>query len=161
MKITFLALVAFLGLNNKYAQTHELVKHDGVVQQVNFIKQENNIIYYSNPGSPEQKQISSYAVSSIKNITSSEQKTVSSKVTVSSKSDYKNVKVLENQNQAIGLKKAATFTGQMNKTKGMSPSNQFANTTQSIKHRVAAEGYSFVAIKKMSNGTYEAIAYTY
>ena len=161
MKITILALIAFLGLHNKYAQTHELVKHDGAVQQVNFIKQENNIIYYSNPGSQEQKQISFYAVSSIKNNSTSEYEMISTKINVDSKSDYRNVKVLKNESEATGLKKIETFTGQLNRTKGISTTEQFENTTQRIKHRVAAQGYSFVVINKFQNGTYKAIAYTY
>ena len=161
MKITLLALTLLLGFNTQIAQSHEIVKHDGEKQKINFIKQENNIIYYSNPGSPELKEISTYAVSTLKKDASSEQVTVSRKVTVASKSDYNKVKVLESENQASGLKKATTFTGQWNKTKGISPNDQFKNTVQSIKHRVASEGYSFVTINKLNNGTYEAIAYTY
>ena len=130
MKITLLALTLLLGFNTQIAQSHEIVKHDGEKQKINFIKQENNIIYYSNPGSPELKEISTYAVSTLKKDASSEQVTVSNKVTVASKSDYNKVKVLK-------------------------------NTIQSIKHRVASKGYSFVTINKLNNSTYEAIAYTY
>lgn len=161
MKITLLALTLLLGLNTQTAQSHEIVKHDGEKQKINFIKQENNIIYYSNPGSPELKKISTYAVSTLKTDVASEHVTVSNKVTVASKSDYHKVKVLNSENQATGLKKATTFTGQWNKTKGLSPNDQLKNTIQSIKYRVAKDGYSFVTINKLNNGTYEAIAYTY
>ena len=161
MKITLLALTLLMSLNTQMAQSHEIVKHDGEKQKIDFIKQENNIIYYSNPGSSELKEISTYAVSTLKTNATSEHVTVSNKVTVTSKSDYKKVTLLENENQAKGLKKATTFTGQSNKTKGISPNDQLKNTIQSIKHRVASEGYSFVTINKLQNGTYEAIAYTY
>ena len=43
-------------------------------------------------------EISTYAVSTLKKDASSEQVTVSRKVTVASKSDYNKVKVLENEN---------------------------------------------------------------
>lgn len=161
MKITLLALTLLLGLNTQIAQSHEIVKHDGEKQKINFIKQENNIIYYSNPGSPELKEISTYAVSTLKTDASSEHVTISNKVTVASKSDYYKVKVLENEVQTLGLKKATTFTGILNKTKGMSPTAQMDRTIKIIKLRAAAEGYAFVSINKLGNGTYEAIAYTY
>lgn len=160
MKVTFLTLSLILGFN-VFAQTHQLVKHDGVEHQVNFIKQENNLIYYSDPGSQEQHKISSHAVASLKNLKSSENKTVSSKLTVTSKSDYKKVQVLQHQDHAVGLKKGVTFAGQLNKAKGISVSEQFENTKRSVKYKAAAQGYPFVAINKNNNGTYEAIAYTY
>lgn len=160
MKITFLTLSLVLGFN-AFAQTHQLVKHNGVEHQVNFIKQENNLIHYSHPGSQEHHKISLHAVSSLKNLKSSDHKIVSSKVAVASKSDYNKVQVLEHQDQAVGLKKADTFKGLLNKTKGISSSEQFENTKRSVKYLAAAKGYPFVAINKKNNGTYEAVAYTY
>lgn len=160
MKITFLTLALALGFN-VFAQTHQLVKHDGVEHQVNFIKQENDIIHYSQPGSQEQHKISLHAVASIKDLKSSDHKTVSSKVAVASKSDYNKVKVLKHEDHVAGLKKVATFTGQLNKAKGISTSEQFANTTRSVKYKAAEKGYPFVTIDKKNNGTYEAVAYTY
>jgi len=160
MKVTFLTLALVLGFN-AFAQTHQLVKHDGVEHQVNFIKHENNVIHYSQPGSHEHHKISSHAVASLKNLKSAEHKTVSNKLAVSSKADYHKVQVLHHQDHAVGLKKVATFKGQLNRTKGISSAEQFEHTKRSIKYKAAAQGYPFVAINKKNNGTYEAIAYTY
>lgn len=160
MKITFLTLVLTLGFNS-FAQTHQLVKHDGVEHQVNFIKEENNLIHYSQPGSQEHYKISSHAVASLKNLKSSDHKTVSDKIAVTSKSDYNKVIVLDHEDHTVGLKKADTFKGLMNKTKGISAFEQFEKTVRSIKHRAAEKGYPFVIIDKKNNETYEAVAYTY
>ncbi|MEO8254036.1 MAG: hypothetical protein ABI554_06570 [Flavobacterium sp.] len=160
MKITFLTLLLALGFTS-FAQTHQLVKHDGAEHHVNFIKHENNVIHYSHPGSQEQQKISSHAVASIKHLKSSDHKKITEKVAVTSKSQYQKVKVLQHEDHALGLRKATVFKGQLNKAKGISSSEQFANTTRSVKYRAAEKGYPFVAINKKSNGTYEAIAYTY
>ena len=47
MKISFLTLLLILG-SISFAQTHQLVKHDGTAHVVNFIKNENNIIFKKN-----------------------------------------------------------------------------------------------------------------
>jgi hypothetical protein len=44
-----------------FAQTHQLIQHDGIVQDINFIKK-TKILFYSNPESQEQKTISIHAV---------------------------------------------------------------------------------------------------
>jgi hypothetical protein len=36
---------------NAPAQTHQLIQHDGIVQDINFIRQ--NLVFYSNPESQD------------------------------------------------------------------------------------------------------------
>ena len=160
MKTSFLLLFLVFGFN-VFSQTHHIVKHDGEVHHVNFIKQENNLIFYSDIGSYEEHKISSHAVATLKNLQSSEVRTISSKVTVASKSDYNKVKVLQHVDHAIGLKKAIVFKGQLNRAKGISSFEQFEYTIRNVKQKSADNGVPFVAINKKTNGTYEAIGYTY
>jgi hypothetical protein len=37
---------------NAFAQTHQLIQHDGIVQDINFIKIKN-LVFYSNPESQD------------------------------------------------------------------------------------------------------------
>lgn len=160
MKVTILALSLILG-SNPFNQTHKLVKHDGTEHAVNFIKNENNIIYYSNPESYEQQKISSLAVASLKNQKTSDVQTVSTKVVIETKRDFDKVIVLKQQDHTKGLKQVATYTGILNKTKGISSSEQMEQTIKSIKYKAAANGYPFITVNPKSDGTYEAVAYNY
>ncbi len=160
MKATFFTLLLIL-TSNAFAQTHQLTKHDGTVSSVNFIKNENNVIYYSNPESYEQQKISSFAVASLKNLKTSDLQTISPKVAVAKECDFDKVTVLKQQGQTAGLKQVVTFTGLLNKTKGISSAEQLDQTIKSIKYKAAAKGYPFVSVNQKTDGTYEAIAYNY
>lgn len=160
MKTAFLTLLLIL-TSNAFAQTHQLIKHDGTVSSVNFIKNENNVIYYSNPESYEEQKISSFAVASLKNQKTSEIKTVSPKVAIAAKCDFDNVTLLKQQDETNGLKKVATYTGILNKTKGISSSEQLDQTIKSVKYKAATNGYPFITVNPKADGTYEAIAYSY
>lgn len=160
MKIIILSLSLFIGCN-AFAQTHQLVQHDGMVKDVNFIKQEQNLLFYSNPESQEQKSVSINAVALVKDLKSSEKQNISTKNQINSKDDYLKVIVLENQEQAAGLKVVEQFEGQLNKAKGISVWEQYDNTKRAVKYRAAEKGYPFVFIVKKSNGSYQATAYNY
>ena len=160
MKIIFLSLSIIIGIN-AFSQTHQLVQHDGIIQDVNFIKQEQNLIYYSNPESQEQKSISIYTVNAIKDLKSSEKRIITKKIELNSKADYFKVIVLEDQKLAAGLKVAEQWGGQLNKAKGVSVWEQYENTKRTVKYRAAEKGYPFVFIVKKGNGSYKATAYNY
>jgi hypothetical protein len=160
MKNSLLILFLVLGFN-VFSQTHQIIKHDNESRLVNFIKDEDNLIYYSYIGSFEEHKISSYAVATLKSLQSSEVKTISSKISIASKSDYNKVKVLQHEDNAIGLKKVTIFKGQLNRAKGISSFEQFENTIRNVKYKAADKHLPFVVINKKTNGTYEAIAYTY
>lgn len=160
MKVTILTLLLSIG-GSAFAQTHQLIKHDGTVSSVNFIKNENNVIYYSNPESFEQQKISSFAVASLKNQKTSEIQTVSTKVAIAKECDFDKVTLLKQQDQTTGLKQVATYSGLLNKTKGISSSEQLDETIKSIKYKAAAKGYPFVSVNQKADGTYEAFAYNY
>ena len=158
MKNLFFTL-AILFANIAISQTHQISKHNGEELDVNFIKQENGLIYYSLNGSSEQYQITKYAVSKITNKQTNQTQKVSDKVIVDSKSDYKMVTVLS-QEKTIGLKQAANFSGISTKTKGEPPIANQNHTALRIKTQSASKGYPFVSIVE-NDGKYEAIAYMY
>ncbi|WP_166921408.1 hypothetical protein [Flavobacterium poyangense] len=159
MKIVYFT-VALLFANIAISQTHQITKHNGEQLNVNFIKNENDLIYYSLNGSTEEMKISKFAVSQVTNKQTSQTQKISDRVIVDSKSDYKLVQVLP-QEKTVGLKKAANFSGVSVKTKGEQPSAQQKQTAMLIKTKSALKGYPFVSIVEKGNGKYEAVAYVY
>jgi len=158
MKNLFFTL-AILFLNIAISQTHQITKHNGEELDVNFIKNENGLIYYAVNGSAEEHKISKYAVSKITNKQTNQIQKISDKVIIDSKSDYSMVTVLP-QEKTIGLKQAANFTGVSTKTKGEPPMANKNQTALRIKTKSASSGYPFVSIIE-KDGKYEAIAYMY
>ncbi|MFG4000705.1 hypothetical protein B0A67_07220 [Flavobacterium aquidurense] len=159
MKIIFFTL-SILFANIAISQTHQITKHNGEQLDVNFIKLENDLVYYSLNGSAEEHKITKYAVSQITNKQSSKTEKVSDKIIVDSKSDYKSVTVLS-QDKTVGLKQVANFTGVSTKTKGEPPIANQKNTAMRIKTQSASNGYPFVSIVEKGDGKYEAVAYVY
>ncbi|GIQ58863.1 hypothetical protein Flavo103_19990 [Flavobacterium collinsii] len=152
--------LSFLFANIAVGQSYQITKHNGEQLDVNFIKQENDLIYYSLNGSSEEHKISKYAVSQLTNKQTKESKKVSDKVVVDSKSDYKLVTVLP-QEKTVGLKQVANFSGVSTKTKGESPIANKNQTAMRVKSKLASNGYPFVSIVEKADGKYEAVAYAY
>ena len=159
MKNVFFTL-AILFVNIAISQTHQITKHNGEQLDVNFIKNENGLLYYSLSGSSEEIKISKHAVSSITNKQTKQTQKISDKVIVDSKDDYKMVTVLP-QEKTIGLKQAASFTGVSTRTKGEPPIANQKQTAMRIKTKSASNGYPFVSIIEKADGKYEAVAYVY
>ncbi|MEO8533150.1 MAG: hypothetical protein ABI441_05350 [Flavobacterium sp.] len=159
MKVLYFTL-SLLFANIAISQTHQITKHNGEQLDANFIKSENDLIYYSLNGSQEEFKISKFAVSNVKNKQTSQTQNISDKIIVDSKSDYKLVQVLS-QEKTIGLKQAAKFSGVSVNTKGEPPIAQQKHTAMLIKTKSASNGYPFVSIVEKDNGKYEAVAYVY
>lgn len=159
MKIKFLIL-GLLFTSFAFSQTHQIIKHNGEQLDVNYIKQDNDLIYYSLNGSQEQLTISKYAVAALNENGSSKLKTISPKIVIADKREYNSVKVLK-PSQTIGLKEVETFTGLSTKTKGESPLALKEHTERRIKTKSAVNGYPFVSIVEKPDGMYHAIAYVY
>ncbi|RXM45336.1 hypothetical protein BOW57_06640 [Flavobacterium sp. YO64] len=156
----FFTLSAVLFANIAISQTHQITKHNGEQLDVNFIKNENGLIYYSLNGSSEEVKISKYAVSQLTNKQTNQTQKISDKIIVDSKDDYKMVTVLP-QEKTIGLKEVASFTGVSTRTKGEPPIANKNQTAMRIKSKSASNGYPFVSIVEKGNGKYEAVAYAY
>lgn len=159
MKILYFTL-AVLFANVAISQTHQIAKHNGEQLDVNFIKNENGLIYYSLNGSSEEVKISKHAVSSITNKQTKQTQKISDKIVVDSKDDYKMVTVLP-QEKTIGLKQAGSFTGVSTRTKGEPPIANQKQTAMRIKSNSASNGYPFVSIIEKADGKYEAVSYVY
>ena len=159
MKNLFFTL-AILFANIAISQTHQITKHNGEQLDVNFIKNENGLIYYSLNGSSEEVKISKYAVSQIINKQTKQTQKISDRIVVDSKDDYKMVTVLP-QEKTIGLKQAANFSGVSTRTKGEPPIANQNQTAMRIKSKSASGGYPFVSIIEKENGKYEAVTYVY
>lgn len=159
MKILFFTL-SILFANLAISQTHQITKHNGEQLDVNFIKLDNDMVYYSLSGSAEEHKISKYAVSQLTNKQTNQSQKISDKVLVDSKSDYKFVTVLS-QEKAIGLKQVANFSGVSTNTKGEPPIANKNHTAMRIKTQSASNGYPFVSIVEKADGKYEAVAYVY
>ena len=159
MKILYFTLAMLLA-NVAISQTHQITKHSGEQLDVNFIKNENGLIYYSLNGSSEEVKISKHAVSSITNKQTKTTQKVSDKIVVDSKDDYKMVTVLP-QEKTIGLKQAASFTGVSTRTKGEPPIANQKQTAMRIKTKSASNGSPFVSIVEKGDGKYEAVTYVY
>ncbi|MBE8724853.1 hypothetical protein [Flavobacterium hungaricum] len=158
MKILYFTL-SLLFANIAISQTHQITKHNGETLDVNFIKNENGLIYYSTVGSSEEIKISKHAVSSITNKQSKQTQKISDKVIVDSKDDYKMVTVLP-QEKTIGLKQTGTFTGVSTRTKGEPPIANQKQTAMRIKTKSATNGSPFVSFVE-KDGKYEAVTYVY
>lgn len=159
MKIKFLIL-GLLFTSFAFSQTHQIIKHNGEELDVNYIKQDNDLIYYSLNGSQEQLTISKYAVATLNEKASAKSELISPKIIVADKKEYNSVKVLK-PSQTIGLKQVETFSGLSTKTKGESPLALKEHTERRIKTKSAGSGYPFVSIVEKSDGMYHAIAYVY
>jgi hypothetical protein len=142
------------------AQTHEMITHDSIKMDVNFIKMENNLIYFALPGSSEEKKISQYAVAQLhtKKATDSEQ--ISEKINVIAKSDYKKVIILK-ESQTIGLKKSGVITSFYGKTKGETNISFTDGGEKRLKENAALKGYPFIVILSNKPNDIKAAVYTY
>jgi hypothetical protein len=159
MKNLFIAFT-FLCTTSLLAQTHQIVKHNGETMDVNFIKKENNIVYYTLPQSAEEKTISQYAVSQLNEKSKSASAVLSEKIQLNGKSDYKKVVVLE-KHQTEGLKESGIITSFYGGIKGESPVSFSDNGEKRLKQNAALKGSPFIVILSNNPKNLKAVVYTY
>lgn len=155
-----LTAIAVIVTAQLFAQTHEIVKHNGEKLEVNFIKTEGNLVYYSLPGSAEEQKISRYAVAEINEKTKNNSRIMSKKIDLIDKSDYKKVIVLK-ESETIGLKKSIDLTGYLGKTKGETRWSMAEMGEKRLKQNAAKKGNQFIVITSNKTDNLKAIAYTY
>lgn len=142
------------------AQTHQIVKHDGETIEINFIKNENNLVYYTLPKSAEEKTISQYAVSQLNEKSKSTSEVISEKIQLNGKSDYKKVVVLK-KHQTKGLKETGLITSFYSGTKGENPLSFIDNGEKRLKQNAADKGSQFIVILSNKPKNLKAAIYTY
>ena len=143
-----------------FAQTHEIIKHNGEKLEVNFIKTEGNLVYYSLPASAEEQKISRYAVAKINEKTKNNSRIMSKKIDLIDKSDYNKVIVLK-ESETIGLKKSIDLTGFLGKIKGETRWSMAEMGEKRLKQNAAKKGNQFIVITSNKTDNLKAIAYTY
>jgi hypothetical protein len=142
------------------AQTHEITKHDGKTMNVNFIKTENNLVYYSTAESNEEKKISQFAISQLYEKSKKEAKTISEKITLSGKADYPKVIVLKPY-QTEGLKESGVITSFLGRTKGETNQSFLDQVEKRLKQNAALKGSQFIVIISDKPKELKAVMYTY
>ena len=142
------------------AQTHQIIKHDGATIDINYIKTENNLVYYTFPQSAEEKMISQYAVAQLNKKSNHDSKIISEKIQLNGKSDYKKVIVLKKY-QTIGLKETGMITTFYGGTKGESPLSFSDNGEKRLKQNAALKGSQFIVILSNKPKDLKAAIYTY
>lgn len=142
------------------AQTHEITKHNGESMEVNFIKIENNLVYYTNVESNEEKIVSQFAISQLHEKSKNEAKTISEKIIPSGKADYTKVIVLK-ASQTEGLRESGTITSFLGKTKGETNQSFKDAAARRLKQNAADKGYPFIVILSTKSKDLKAVMYTY
>lgn len=143
-----------------FAQTHEIVKHNGEKLEVNFIKTEGNLVYYSLPTSAEEKKISRFAVAQLNEKSKNNSLIMSKKINLNDESDYNKVIVLK-ESETIGLKKSSDLTGFLGKIKGETRWSMAEMGEKRLKQNAAKKGDQFIVITSNKTDNLKAIAYTY
>jgi hypothetical protein len=124
-----------------FAQTHEIIKHNGEKKEVNFIKIENNFVYYSLPSSTEEQKISKYAVAQLNDKSKKNSQIVSKKIHLTEKSDYKKVIILK-ETETIGLNKSNDLTCFLGKIKGQSKLTLLEMGEKKVERKCGTKGRS-------------------
>ena len=155
-----LTAIAVLLSAQLFAQTHEIVKHNGEKLEVNFIKTEGNLVYFSLPNSAEEKKISRYAVAQLNEKSKNNSQIISKKIDLIDKSDYNKVIVLK-ESETIGLKKSTDLTGFLGKIKGETRWSMAEMGEKRLKQNAAKKGNQFIVITSNKTDNLKAVAYTY
>ncbi|MDR6843460.1 hypothetical protein [Flavobacterium granuli] len=152
--------IAVLFTAQFFAQTHEIIKHNGEKLDVNFIKVENNLVYFAYPNSMEEHKISRYAVAQLNEKAKNNSKVVTEKINFSEKPDYKKVIILK-ESETIGLKKSESLTGYLGSVKGETRWSVSEIGENRLKEKAASKGHQFIVITSNKVGNLKAVAYTY
>lgn len=159
MKISVIT-VFILFTSSLFAQTHQMIKHDGVTVDINFIKIENNLVYYTFPQSTEEQSISKYAVEKLTEKSKNTPVIVSEKIQLNGKSDYDKVVVLQ-KNQTTGLKESGIITSFYSGSKGETPLSFSDNGEKRLKENAALKGSQFIVILSNKPKDLKAAIFTY
>ena len=150
----------FLYTTSLLAQTQQIIKHDGRVMDIHFIKIENNVMYFTLPESLEEKTISTYAESKLNSKSKNESTIISKRIQLSGKSVYKKVIVLK-KHQTQRLKESGMITSFYGGTKGESPVSFLDNGEKRLKQNAALKGFPFIVILSNEIKNLKAALYTY
>jgi hypothetical protein len=153
-----LKVIVLLFTTNLLAQTHTILKHNGENLEVNYIKTEKKLIYYTLPNSSEEQKISVFAVAQLTEKSKNSSQSISEKIQLNQKSDYKKVIVLK-ESETIGLKKSEEINSFIGKVKGQPEYVLNQMIENRLKEKAASKENPFIVI--VSNDTEKLKAFTY
>jgi len=155
-----LTIIAVIFTANLFAQSHEIIKHNGEKLEVNFIKAENNLIYYSLPTSTEEQKISKYAVAQLNDKAKASSKKISENIVTTEQSDYKKVVILK-ESETIGLNKSEELIGFIGKVKGQPYYELNKIMETNLQKKAASKGVPFIVFVSKDPNNLKAIAFKY
>jgi hypothetical protein len=157
---TFITLLFLAIAAPFFAQSHVLVKHNGEKLNVNYIKTNNNLIYFNAEKEQVEQTISTFAIAELINTTTNAVTKVSDKIVVSGEQDYNKVIVLA-PNATAGLSLTANDSKYVNRLKGQAPLAVQQQNINALKRKAAKEGIPFVSLAKINRAESSATMYTY
>lgn len=146
MKKTIATVLALFMAFLSYSQTiptDKIYKHSGEVLEVKILKITDLTIIYKVPNQDLQENISKLAVDHIVFSIGVEQK-ISDKIVVSGKKDADKVQVIEDKDQAEGLKRGAVIEGQTSSFNWRSADASGRKALQKLKEQAAESNAPFV-----------------
>lgn len=157
---TFITLL-FLTISAPFfAQSHTLVKHNGEKLNVNYIKTDNNLIYFNSGKDQVEQTISTFAVAELINTSTNATTKVSDKIVVNGEQDYNKVIVIA-PNATTGLSSASNGSKFVNRVKGQTPLAVQQQNITALKRKAAKEGIPFVSLAQNNRAESSATMYTY
>lgn len=157
---TFITLL-FLAISTPFfAQSHVLVKHNGEKMNVNYIKTNNNLLYFNTGKDQVEQSISTFAVAELINTITNDRAKVSDKIVVSGEHDYNKV-ILITPDATTGLSTIANNSKFVNRVKGQTPGAVQQQNIMALKRKAAKEGIPFVSIAPINRAESSAKMYTY
>lgn len=154
--ITFLFFSFSLTL---MAQSHVLIKHNGEKLNVNYIKNENNTIYFNSGKDQIEQTISAFAVAEVINNTTNQITKVSDKIVINGEQDYRKVMVIA-PTATTGLASTKNTTV-ANRIKGQTPLAVQQQNLVALKRKAAKEGLPFVTVIEKNRAESSATMYAY
>ncbi|OAZ04434.1 hypothetical protein [Flavobacterium succinicans] len=157
---TFITLL-FLAISTPFfAQSHVLVKHNGEKMNVNYIKTNNNLLYFNTGKDQVEQSISTFAVAELINTITNDRAKISDKIVVSGEHDYNKV-ILITPDATTGLSTIANNSKFINRVKGQTPGAVQQQNIMALKRKAAKEGIPFVSIAPINRAESTAKMYTY
>jgi hypothetical protein len=141
--VTVLALLVVFATFSQAATTDRIYKHSGEVLEVKILKISDLTIIFKVPNQELQENISKLAVDHIVFSTGVEQK-ISDKIVVSGKKDADKVQIIEDKDQAEGLKKGSAITGETSAFNWRSANASGKKALQKLKEQAAEANAPFV-----------------
>lgn len=157
---TYLTAFSLLFSLSFLAQTHVIVKHNGERIKANYIKTNNNIIYYNSGQDQINQTISTYAVAELVDATTNVSTKISDKIIVNGEQDYKKVIVIA-PNATTGLSNTPIDFKLKNRVKGQTPIAIEQQNINTLKRNAAKQGFPFVAFTPINRAESSASMYTY